>query len=287
MSAIYRKELKSYFSSIMGYLFIAVMLIAAGIYTMIYNLSYQYAVFEYVYASVTFIYLIVIPILTMRSFPEEKKQKTDQLLYSLPIKMSEIVFGKYFAALTVLAIPTVVMGIYPLILSSFGTFNLAIVYSTMVYFFLLGAALISVCMFVSTLVESQILAAIFSFLVVFVAYFADNITRFSSSSIPISLALIIIFIAVIALTVNLLTKNKFLSQLIAIILVIATIVLLIVKSSLIEGVASAVLEKIALFEQMYNVIYGTVDFSGIVYMLSVIALFNFFSVQVLEKRRWA
>ena len=290
MKAIFDKELKSYFTGITGWLFMAVMLLSAGIYTMIYNLSYQYACFEYVFASSSFIYLILIPILTMRSFPEERKQKTDQLLYSLPLKMTDIVLGKFFAAAVVLLIPVIIMSAYPFVISIFSgieVFNFKIIYSTMLIFYLIGLALIAVCMFVSSLTENQILAAIFSFVVVLLAYFSENLTQYASSSSLISTVIIVLAIVLVSVIVLILTGNAQLAEIFAIVLSIALVAILIIKSSLIEGVASTVLEKIALFNPLYTVIYGQFNISDVIYMLSVIILFNFFGVQVLEKRRWA
>lgn len=287
MSAVYRKELKGYFTGITGYLFTAVLLIAAGIYTMVYNLSYQYTVFQYVYASITFLYLILIPILTMRSFPEERKQRTDQLLYSLPIKMTEIVAGKYFAAITVLAIPVIVMTAYPFILSSFGEFNFKIILSTMLCFYLLGCVLVAVCMFVSTLTENQIVSAILSFIVVFIPYFSKNIVNYASSSIVIALILLLICCALITLVTALLTRNKVLTEAIGTVLLTAVVVILVFNSTLLESAASGIFDKIAVFENIYEVIYGSFDLTYPVFLISIAFLFNFFSVQVLEKRRWA
>ena len=141
MIAVFRRELNGYFKSMMGYLFSAFVLIFAGIYTMVYNLSGYTAHFEQVLSAISFLYLIAVPILTMRSVAEEKKQKTDQLLYSLPISFSGVVVGKYLAMLAVLLVPTAIMGLYPLILSQFGTVPLQTAYGALTGFFLLGAAL--------------------------------------------------------------------------------------------------------------------------------------------------
>ena len=115
MIAVLKRELNSYFKGIIGYLFAAFLLVFAGIYTMAFNLSGQYAYFEYALDSISFIYLIGVPILTMRAVAEEKRQKTDQLLYSLPISVTSVVVGKYFAMLVVLLVPTLVMACYPLV----------------------------------------------------------------------------------------------------------------------------------------------------------------------------
>lgn len=147
MTAIYKKELKSYFINMSGYVFMAFLLLFAGIYVTAVNLKSAYASFEYALSSMTVVFLFIIPILTMRSLAEERHSRTDQLLYSLPLKVSDIVIGKYLAMLTVLLIPTAIMSVYPIILSVFGTVHYAACYGAILAFFLLGAALIAICMF--------------------------------------------------------------------------------------------------------------------------------------------
>ena len=109
MTAVFRREVGSYFKGVLGYLLAAFLLVFAGIYCMAYNLSGYYANFEYVLSGISFIYLIAVPIISMRAVAEEKRQKTDQLLYSLPIRLSSVVMGKYLAMLTVLAVPTLIL----------------------------------------------------------------------------------------------------------------------------------------------------------------------------------
>lgn len=91
MTAVFQREMGAYFHGVTGYLFMAFVLVFAGIYTMVYNLSGLYANFEYVLDAISFIYLIAVPVLTMRSLAEEKRQRTDQLLYSLPIRLVDVV----------------------------------------------------------------------------------------------------------------------------------------------------------------------------------------------------
>ena len=120
MTAIYKKELRSYFSSVLGWLFIAFMSLLTGIFFSVYNLVGGYANIEYALSEVTFIFLIIVPILTMRIMAEEQRQKTDQLLYTAPVRGTEIVLGKYLALLTILALPMLVVCAYPLILKIYG-----------------------------------------------------------------------------------------------------------------------------------------------------------------------
>lgn len=128
MKAIFRRELSSYFTGLSGYVFGAFLLLFAGIYTMAYNIRAAVSNFEYVLSSMSFIFLVIVPILTMRVFAEEKRQKTDQLLYSLPLTMTEVVMGKYLAMLVMFLIPLCIIGIYPAVLSHFGKVNLAAAY---------------------------------------------------------------------------------------------------------------------------------------------------------------
>lgn len=141
MTAIYQRELRSYFHGMTGYVFIAFLLVFAGIYTMFYNLSSGYPNFEYVLQAMAIIFLIAIPVLTMRVIAEERRQKTDQLLYTLPLGMTRVVLGKYLAMVTVVAVPCVVMAFYPLLLSTFGTVSFPTTYGALLGFFLLSAAL--------------------------------------------------------------------------------------------------------------------------------------------------
>lgn len=168
MAAIFKREFRSYFNSVTGYAFAAFLLLFAGIYTMGICLISYYANFEYVLGNMAFIFLLIVPIITMRVFAEERKQKTDQLLYALPLSMTRIVMGKYLALLAVFAVPMVVVSVYPLILSLYGNLSMKIVYGTIVGFILLGAALLSVGIFISSLTESQPLAGGLTFLVLLV-----------------------------------------------------------------------------------------------------------------------
>ena len=160
MKAVFRRELSSYFTGLSGCVFGAFLLLFAGIYTMAYNIRAAVSNFEYVLSSMSFIFLVIVPILTMRVFAEEKRQKTDQLLYSLPLTMTEVVMGKYLAMLVMFLIPLCIIGIYPAVLSHFGKVNLAAAYGALVGFFFLGAALLAVGAFISSVTDSQGVAAV-------------------------------------------------------------------------------------------------------------------------------
>ena len=231
--------------------------------------------------------MLFVPILTMRMFAEEKKQGTDRLLYSLPLKMSQIIGGKYLASLVVLGIPCFFTGLYPIILSRFGNVNFKLVYASMLGFFLLGASLTAVCMFISLLRENQIIAAIVSFVILLLNYFLNNLTNYIPTTLFASTVILIILIILTGLIIWAVTKNAVLADISAIALMIAFIIIRFVKAELIQGILPKILSRIELFEQYYNIVYGSLDISTIVLYFSVIILFYVLSVQVLERRRWA
>ena len=170
MIAVYKKELRTSFTGMAAYVFFAFVLVFAGIYTMLYNLSNGYPNFEYVLQSMSIIFLIAIPILTMRSIAEERRQHTDQLLYALPLGMTRIVLGKYLAILTVVAVPCVIMGFYPLLLSQYGQVSFATAFGALIGFLLLSAALAAIGLLISALTENQAVAAGLCFVVMMLLY---------------------------------------------------------------------------------------------------------------------
>lgn len=175
MWAIYKRELKSYFHSFIGLLFIAVMLFFTGLYFSVYNLLNGLPYFSYVMSAVVFLFLISIPVLCMRILAEERRNKTDQLILTAPVSVGGIVAGKYLALLTIFAIPTAINCLYPLMMSMYGTVPLGEAYLAILGFFLYGAASIAVCMLISSVTESQVIAAVLGFAALFLGYMMSSI----------------------------------------------------------------------------------------------------------------
>lgn len=178
MLAIYKREWKSYFHSMIGCIIVAFMIAFTGIYFMAYNLYSGYPFFSYVLRAINYILIIVVPLLTMRSFAEERRNKTDQLLLCAPVRLSQVVLGKYLAMVSVFAIPCLVFCFYPLIIKSFGTAYLKVDYAAIFMFFLLGCVYIAIGMFLSSLTESQIIAAITSFGTLMIIYLWGGLVSF-------------------------------------------------------------------------------------------------------------
>lgn len=287
MRAVYLKELKLNFTGFTGYLYGAFILLFVGIYTMAINLSGGYAQFEYVLESMAFIYLIACPVLTMRAFAEEKRSKTDQLLYSLPIRLSDVVVGKYLAMLTVSLLPVAVVSVYPLLLSGYGHVDMRSAYASILMFFLLGACLTSIGMFISSVTENQVTSAVVTLVIMLITYFMTSLASYVSTASSSSLIALSALALVLAAIVYLFTKNLSVAFLTAAALVGALLIAYAIDSSAFSGLFPALMKKLSLFERFYGTIGGMFDLTAIVYYLSIIGVFLFFTTETLEKRRWS
>ncbi|MBQ8525860.1 MAG: ABC transporter permease subunit [Clostridia bacterium] len=173
MKAIFKKELRSYFCSPLGYVFIAVFALVTALFFFIYNLVQGIGDISYVFSNIMLLLVLIIPVLTMRSFAEEKNKKTDQLLLTCPISVGEIVIGKTLAAYVVFALALALTLIYPLIISFYTETAWATVMCNYLGFFLMGAAFISVGIFISSLTENLLISAVASFGALFALYLMD------------------------------------------------------------------------------------------------------------------
>lgn len=182
MKAIYKREVSSYFNSMIGWIFVAVLTVFIGIYFFAYNLFQGYPYFSLSLGSSLFIFMVVVPILTMRSMADERHTKTDQLLLTAPVSVTAVVLGKYFAMLTVFAVPVAIACLCPLIIALNGTAFLLADYGAILAFFLLGAVEIAVGMLISSLTESQIIAAVGTFGLLLLLYLWDGLVGFLPST---------------------------------------------------------------------------------------------------------
>lgn len=182
MSAVFRHELRSYFHSLTAYVFGAFLLAVIGIGAMFYNLEAAVSNFEFVLSFASIIFMVIVPILTMRTLAEERRQRTDQLLYSLPITTTQVVLGKYLALLVVYLIPLAVISLYPLLFSQFGDVYLPTSYGSLFAFFLMGAALLAVGMFLSSLTDNQGFAAGIGVAAILLNYYSVSLAEYTSST---------------------------------------------------------------------------------------------------------
>ena len=234
MGAIYRREMGAFFTSSIGYVFLAVFYLASGYFFYAGSLANATTDMSSLFSSLFLIVVILIPILTMKLLSEEKKQKTEQGLLTAPVSLGGIVLGKYFAALTLYTIGIAIVMLYGMILSFFGEVAWGIVFANFLAMFLLGAAFIAVGLFVSALTENQIIAAVGGFVALMLLYMIDVVASY-------------------------------------------------VK---VEAVAH-VLTSLSFYTRYYEFTCGLFNLPSVLFYISTAVIFNFLTVRVFERRRWA
>ncbi|MBQ8078706.1 MAG: ABC transporter permease [Oscillospiraceae bacterium] len=234
MGAIYRREVGAFFSSSIAYVFLGVFFTICGFFFTIDNLGAGSVNLAGVFSTMFIISIVLIPVLTMRLFSEEKKQKTEQGLLTAPVSLTGIVLGKYFAALTVYLIAISIAFVYGVILALFGTVAWLTLLSNYLAILLVGGAFIAVGLFISSLTENQVAAAIGGVVCLLAFFLVDTL----------------------ASRVNV-------------------------------GWIQSVLYDLSFYTRYYEFTCGIFNLSSVLFFVSVAVLFNFFTVRVLEKRRWS
>ena len=286
MIAVLKHELSSYFHSLTAYVFGAFLLVFVGIGAMLYNIQSAVSNFEYVLNFVSLVLAIIVPLLTMRVIAEERKQKTDQLLYSLPITTMDVVMGKFLALLVIYLIPLCIICVYPYIFSQFGDVYLLTSYGSLLAFFLMGSALMAVGMFISSLTENQGIAAGIGVAVILFNYFSVSLAEYVSSTALGSAIALIVMAFILAAIIQHLTRNENFGYGIGLTMVAAVCITYYVDSSIFEGLLPDIMKQLSLFERFSTFVYGVFDLSAVTYFLTVIVFFLFLTVQSLEKRRY-
>ena len=222
----------------------------------------------------------------MRVIAEERKQKTDQLLYSLPITTTQIVLGKYLSLLVVYLIPLAIISIYPLIFAQFGDVYLPTSYGSLLAIFIMGAALVALGVFISCLTDNQGLAGGIGIAVILFNYYSVSLSEYVSSNVFGSVVALAVLILLLGAIIRYVTGNETLAYGAALILLALLCAVTFFSSSTLEGLLPAIMKQLSLFERFNTFVNGVFDLTAIVYYLSVIVFFLFLSVQSLEKRRY-
>ena len=286
MRAIFQHELRGAFHGLAAYLFCAFLLVFVGVGAMIYNIQAAVANFEYVLQFVCIGLVVIVPVLTMRSFAEERRQKTDQLLYSLPLGTWDFVAGKYLALVTVFLVPMVFISAYPLLFSLYGEVYLPSAYGSLLAFLLLGAALIAAGIFVSSLTESQGFAAGIAIAAFLLNYYSVSLAEQVSATALGSLLALGVTALLLALLIRALTRNAALAWGVGGVCALAALAVYLIDAAKLEGLLPTLMEKLSLFERFYPFVNGIFDWTSVVFYGSVIVFFLFLTVMSLEKRRY-
>lgn len=286
MIAIYRKELRSYFTSLTGYMLMALYLLFSGIFVTVYNLYGGTPSIEISYADSIIVLLIVIPLLTMRSIAEERQRKTSLLLSSLPISTADYIIGKYLAMLTLLALPILLVFGYTAILSFYGEIKLLSAALSTLALFLVAAALTAIGLFLSSLTDNSLIAGGLTFGVLLLVYFLPTLIVLLPATAAGSMIIFTVLILLAALLIYKLTVSLNIALITGLISETVLIALFFIDRTLFEGAAADFFSFLSLTERFdLFTLYGIFDLSAIVYFVSTAILFLFFTVLSMEKKR--
>ncbi len=290
MLPIIKKELRTYFTSMTGYAFLGFLVLLNAIYFVlvnIYNFSYgPNTNYQMVLSVLVVFFLFLIPALTMRLFSEEAKQKTDQLLFTSPVSVFEIVVGKYLAALMLFLMGICITMLFPVILSVYGELPTSQVVSSYIGYILLGASFISVGIFVSVLTDNQIISAVSTFATLFIFYILDSIALSMPKDRSSSVVFVIFIIGIFAITVYDATKNAIASGLSMIICAGALFAAYLVNNNLFDGLIGKALKWLSLLTRFQNFNVGILNLGDMVYYITFCAAFIYLTINVIEKRRY-
>ena len=287
MIAIYKKELRAYFNSMIGWIFLAFFFLGVGFFHAIINLHWGHGLMTYVLNEVIIIIILIMPIFTMRIMAEETRQKTDQLLYTAPVSIVQIVLGKFLAMATIFAIGVAVVALYPLTMIPYGDVLFVQEYVSLLGFFLMGCVYMAIGLFISSLMSSQILAAVLSIFVFLFSFFASSIAALFEADNQTALKFMMVLWLVVALIVYILVKNFFATVIIWLFGEVALLLIYRLKAELFDGLIDKVFASLSITDHYNNFSYGIMSVADIVYFVTVTALFLFFTVQVINKKRWS
>ena len=285
MKAVFKHEAGLYSHGLLAYVFGAFLLEFIGIGAMLYNINAAVANFEYALGTFCIGFVALVPILTMRVLAEEKKQKTDQLLSLLPLSSTDIILGKYFAMALVFVIPMLVACVYPLIFSMYGEVYLPTSYGALFAIVFLGLALIAIGRFISSLTESQGMAAGLCVVVMLFCYYSASLADYIAST-AFNLVALVVIAALLALLVRRLTCSDAAGILVLVLCLAAVGVVWLVSPDSLATLLPDLMSRLSLFERFYTFVNGVFDVTAIVYYLSVAAFFLFLCVQSWEKKRY-
>ena len=286
MTAIFKREFKSCFTGMIGWVIAAVSLFFLGLYFTNRNLLYASSDFASVLYTMTMILLFLLPAIRMRSFAEERKNKTDQLLLTSPVSIPAIVAGKFLAELAVFALPLAAAVVMPLLLQAFGTVSLVAAYSALLGYLLLGGACLAVGTWISALTENQILAYLATFGALLVAYLMNGIQTMFTTGNLLAFIVFMIVLLVASVLVGVICKRLAAGAVVFCAGAVVLFVLFQLRPAWLLTAFNAVLSALALFEPFKDIVGGMFSIPAIVYYLSVMGLFLFLTGQALARRRW-
>jgi ABC-2 type transport system permease protein len=270
-----------------GYIYTAIVLIFVALFFVLTNIVGQYPYFAGALSSSVIILVLAVPILTMKSIAEERRSKTDQMLLTYPVKTSAVIVGKYLAMVTVYAIPLIISCLCPMIISWAGAGSFIIDYSTILAFLCLGCLFVAIGMFISSLTESQIIAAVVTMGFFLLMFFWSGLISYIPSTAIASLIGFLIIAAAVVFALYRLSRSTVLTAVVGGVAGIGLIAWYLIDNSLFVGLLGKFLGAFAVTDAIGNFAsYSVFDLKGLLPFLSCAVLFVFLTIQTVQKRRW-
>jgi len=288
MLAVFKRELRAYFSSPIGYVVIGLFLFLSGIFFAATNLLGGSPDFNSILSTMAFVFLFLVPILTMRLLAEETRQHTDQMLITSPLSVTAIVVGKYLAAVTVYLITLLVTVLFPVMMSFFALLGLEWwkILGGYLGLFLLGSSIIAVGLFFSSITESQIVAAVVTYATLLVMWIMDALIPMVPTGWLYGLGFLIIAAAALALIAWFSTRSIVATAVTVVVLGAAIAAVAVLKQSLYDGLIAKVMAWFSLLKRYEDFNLGILGLSPVVYYLSFSAAFVFLTVRMIDRKRW-
>jgi len=287
MFAIIKRELKTYFLTPTGYIFLGLFLLITGLFFAFSNIFTYNTSFAPFLSSIVFLFMLCVPILTMRLMTDEKRQNTDQLLLTSPVKIIEIVLGKYFAAVLLFLIALGVTLIYPILISIHGSLDTWETIGAYIGFIFLGCSFISIGLLVSTATENQVVAAIVTFVALLIVWILDFIQQAVPSGKGSGIIFLIVILAILTLWIYFSTKNLLITIFTGIAGAAVFIILFFLKSDIFPGLIGKSLSWISLVSRYNSFSMGILKIDAIIYFITFSGFFNYLTLRLIEKRRWS
>lgn len=288
MLAVFLRELKAYFTTPIGFIFVGFFILMTGLFFALSSLLNANPNYNQVMDTITIVLLIAVPILTMRLLSEETKQGTDKLLVTSPLSITGIVLGKYLAAVAVFLLALAITVTYPVILTFFATEGLAgwEIVGAYLGFFLLGSSLIAVGLFFSSLTENQLIAAVETFAALLFVWFLDVVSKAAPTSAASGVAFLAVAAAGLALLVFFGTRSTSIALLTGLAAAGVAVLLYVFQAASFPGLIGRVLDWFSLLKRYEPFIRGILSLGPIVYYISLCGVFIFLTVRMIEKGRW-
>jgi ABC-2 type transport system permease protein len=289
MIAIFRRELRAYFASPIGFIFMGFFLLVSGILFAVGNILQANPTYSGLLDSLTFVFMMIVPVLTMRLFSEEMRHKTDQLLITSPLPITGIVAGKYLAAVAVFFLTLAVTVIYPVLMSFFAFFGVAgwEIAGGYIGFFLMGSSFIAVGLFFSSVTDNQLVAAVVTLAALLLMWILDWISKYVPTDAVSGLVFLGAAGACLILLVFFSTRSIPATVAFGVVAAAVLTLLFVFSRGSFEGIITKILNWFSLLKRFSNFNAGILSLSSIVYYLSFSGAFVFLTIRLIEKRRWA